>query len=185
MSACRIITIGLSVSGLALLAWWMTTIEFDDSEQVAREQGREIEWEELIPEEARGYDIYAANSPEGQLRSQLLEPGTMPTGDEVSPELNDQQVRLPGYVVPITADGPGTVQQFLLVPYMGACMHLPPPPPNQIVYVELREPFELRSLWEPFWVDGIMRVESQHLGIASAAYSIKEAEMVSYFTKEG
>lgn len=180
----RIVISILALSGLAVLTWWGSSRWSGESEPAEVVQAREIEWEELIPEDARGYDMYASTI-QGQLQSQVVNPGPQPTGTEVVEELNNQQVRLPGYVVPLTGDGPGTVEEFLLVPYMGACIHLPPPPPNQIVYVELSEPFELQSMWEPFWINGTMRVESQHLGIASAAYTIKGATMDSYFTEEG
>lgn len=53
----------------------------------------------------------------------------------VRPELDGQRVRLRGYVVPLGVGWGGT-DEFLLVPYYGACIHSPPPPPNQIVHVK-------------------------------------------------
>ncbi|WP_067064198.1 DUF3299 domain-containing protein [Roseateles chitosanitabidus] len=53
----------------------------------------------------------------------------------VRPDLDGQRVRLRGYVVPL-AVGWGGTDEFLLVPYYGACIHSPPPPPNQIVHVK-------------------------------------------------
>ena len=50
--------------------------------------------------------------------------------------LNGQHVKIPGFVVPLDASGE-TVKEILLVPYFGACVHVPPPPSNQIVHVTL------------------------------------------------
>ena len=37
---------------------------------------------------------------------------------------------------PLEEDSEGPVLEFFLVPYVGACIQVPPPPPNQIVYVK-------------------------------------------------
>ena len=71
-------------------------------------------------------------------------------------ELDGQYVKLPGYIVPLESDAGGLLNEFLLVPYFGACIHVPPPPPNQIVYVKLKKPFNLKSMADPYWVTGRM-----------------------------
>jgi len=53
-------------------------------------------------------------------------------------ELNGQKVSIPGYLLPLEITG-SSVTEFLLVPYFGACIHAPPPPPNQIVHVTYNE----------------------------------------------
>ena len=53
----------------------------------------------------------------------------------------------------------GGVSEFLLVPYVGACIHSPPPPPNQMVFVTLREEYDVKSLYDPVWITGQIRVE--------------------------
>jgi hypothetical protein len=68
-------------------------------------------------------------------------------------ELDGRVIRLAGYVLPL--DFKGTlVRSFLLVPYIGACIHVPPPPPNQIVHVQLKQGFESKELFAPVWVTG-------------------------------
>ncbi len=74
-------------------------------------------------------------------------------------ELNDKPVRIPGYVLPLEFDGE-KVTEFFLVPYVGACIHTPPPPPNQIVHVETEEGYVTDGgLYTPVWVSGTMRSE--------------------------
>ena len=76
-------------------------------------------------------------------------------------ELNGQRVRMPGYLLPLEVEG-NRVTEFFLVPYVGACVHVPPPPPNQLVHVKLagNEGYESRELFEPVWVTGILSTTS-------------------------
>ena len=74
-----------------------------------------------------------------------------------NPELDGKPIRMPGYALPLEHDGKN-VTEFLLVPWVGACIHTPPPPPNQIVYVTLKEGFEVKSRFEPVWVNGEMSI---------------------------
>lgn len=74
-------------------------------------------------------------------------------GDALNALLDGQTVRLPGYVLPLEITGK-KVTEFLLVPWVGACIHTPPPPPNQIVHVKADAPFEVTSLFAPVWVTG-------------------------------
>ena len=69
------------------------------------------------------------------------------------PGLDGRVVKLPGYVLPLDFDGT-LVKSFLLVPYVGACIHVPPPPPNQIVFVQPKDGFKSPELFAPVWVTG-------------------------------
>lgn len=73
--------------------------------------------------------------------------------------LDGQSIRLPGYVLPLEFEGTN-VTEFLLVPYVGACIHVPPPPPNQIVYVTVSEAFESEGLFAPVWVTGTLSTDA-------------------------
>ncbi len=72
--------------------------------------------------------------------------------------LNGKRIRVPGFIVPLD-DFQDVVKEFLLVPYFGACVHLPPPPPNQIVYVRMRGGRQKVSLFEPVWIEGVLMVK--------------------------
>jgi hypothetical protein len=71
--------------------------------------------------------------------------------------LHGKTIRMPGYALALEYDGK-QVKEFLLVPWVGACIHTPPPPPNQIVYVEASESFDVRSRYEPVWIEGTIYV---------------------------
>jgi hypothetical protein len=76
-------------------------------------------------------------------------------GGAVNPLLNGQIVRLPGYLLPLEFSGK-QVSEFLLVPWVGACIHTPPPPPNQIVHVKPEKPVDIAGMFAPVWVTGQM-----------------------------
>ena len=73
-------------------------------------------------------------------------------------DMEGRLVRLAGYVLPLEFSGSG-VNEFLLVPYIGACIHVPPPPPNQIVYVRLNQTMNVDDSYIPVWVTGKMTIK--------------------------
>ena len=74
-------------------------------------------------------------------------------GQALNAALDGQVVRLPGYLLPLEFSGK-MVTEFLLVPWVGACIHTPPPPPNQILHVKTDKPFEMAGVFMPVWVTG-------------------------------
>ena len=73
--------------------------------------------------------------------------------NQANSALDGQTIRLPGYLLPLEFSGK-RVTEFLLVPWVGACIHTPPPPPNQIVYVKTSKPFDMAGVFQPIWVTG-------------------------------
>jgi hypothetical protein len=71
----------------------------------------------------------------------------------VNPAVDGKLVRIPGYVLPLEFSGT-KVTEFLLVPWVGACVHTPPPEPNQIVYVKPDKAFDIRRMFDAVWVTG-------------------------------
>ena len=74
-------------------------------------------------------------------------------------DLDGKMVKIPGFTVPLE-DWASTATEFLLVPYVGACVHTPPPPPNQLVYIEMDEGKRAKmDGWNPVWVEGVLKIE--------------------------
>lgn len=94
------------------------------------------------------------------------------TSTRVMDNMDGQLIRLPGFIVPIDFNEQGEVVQFLLVPYFGACLHLPPPPPNQIILVNYPEGLTPNSLYDPYWLEGELKVELFESELANAAYKM-------------
>ncbi|MGS2722556.1 DUF3299 domain-containing protein [Porticoccus sp. GXU_MW_L64] len=99
---------------------------------------------------------------------------------KIRPELDGQLIRVPGFMVPIELDGPKNVTEFFLVPYFGACIHEPPPPPNQIIHVKHPQGFHLDDLFTPVWVAGTAHTTNLSKSGVNSAYSMSEAQISLY-----
>lgn len=84
---------------------------------------------------------------------------------------NGRRVQIGGYVVPLDFDAT-SVKEFLLVPFVGACIHVPPPPANQIIYVKAEKPFEVKGQFDPVYVTGKLSTEYASTGLAEAGYTL-------------
>jgi len=74
-------------------------------------------------------------------------------------DLEGKMVKVPGFTVPLE-DWASSATEFLLVPYVGACIHTPPPPPNQLVYIKMDEGKQAKmDGWNPVWVEGVLKIE--------------------------
>ena len=152
-----------------LAAFWCSVAQAGDYQT--------IEWTELIPEQ----DLQALMAPpetleqvpEGDLADQISSELQLRLQDNkaltpyeqalvstrIRPEFDQRHVRIPGFVVPLQYDEQQRVSEFLLVPFFGACVHYPPPPPNQIIYVTAKAGFQLETLMDAFWVEGKMSTQ--------------------------
>lgn len=88
-------------------------------------------------------------------------------------------VDLDGYVVPLGTNDAGLVDELLFVPFYGACIHVPPPPPNQIIHVTLATPIALGDLWDPYRLAGRLQVKRFDADIASASYDAAAATLTA------
>jgi hypothetical protein len=101
--------------------------------------------------------------------------------------LDGKQVRIAGYLLPTEFAG-NRVTEFLLVPTQGACIHTPPPPPNQLIHVLWEPGFENRDLYDPVWVSGristgiVEEAVSYRDGSTNveAGYSVTATRVVAY-----
>ena len=105
----------------------------------------------------------------------------------VVPELDGQFVRMPGYALPLEMNG-SAVSELLLVPFVGACIHVPPPPPNQMAFVKLAKPFVVSDVFAPVWITGRMTVKSNVSSVfisdgkapVESGYLVENATIESY-----
>lgn len=171
----------------ALLLLPLALVHAADSKDMSKY--RTMEWTELMPAE----DLDALLNPpeyimevedgsmEDQISSELQSTIAAASDDRyqqalvstrVVPELNGQAVRIPGFVVPLEFDDNQVITQFFLVPYFGACLHVPPPPPNQIIFVNSPDGLELEALYTPFWISGILKTSMTENDMATSAYAL-------------
>ncbi|MFB2831121.1 DUF3299 domain-containing protein [Aeromonas jandaei] len=139
---------------------------------MAADDYKTIDWDVLIPQGEKTQPPPAINH-DGNFASV-----PQPVGG-VNKKLDQQNVRLPGFVVPLEGDAK-KITAFLLVPYFGACIHVPPPPTNQVVYVSYPKGAPVDDLWDAIWVKGKMRTVSSSHEMATASYAMDAVEVSVY-----
>ncbi len=147
----------------------------------------EIDWDALMPEDFR---------PEQLLMKYMDQIAALPDDDDpralelygiMQAELNNapinkalagKSVKLPGFIAPLE-NVDGKVSEFLLVPYFGACIHVPPPPVNQTVLVKTLadSAIDAEDWMEPVWVLGKIQAEGESTDIGNAGYRIMDARV--------
>jgi hypothetical protein len=137
----------------------------------------EITWDDLIPPGVPYSEILA----EGEMdaRNDIWRPIFDANATKLNPVLDGAYIKMPGYIIPIDLSTKG-LTSFVLVPYVGACLHTPPPPPNQLVFVTTQTPWPSEALWDAVWVTGLMKHEIQSTEVADTGYVLKADQMEVY-----
>jgi hypothetical protein len=137
----------------------------------------EITWDDLIPPGVPYSEIVAAG--EMDETNDIWQPIFDENATKLNPVLDGAYIKMPGYIIPIDQSTDG-VTSFVLVPYVGACLHTPPPPANQLVFVTTNKPWPSDNLWDAVWVTGQMQHELQSTEVAETGYLLKAEEMETY-----
>lgn len=139
-------------------------------------EAKEIEWLDLMPEDEASVWMDASNQID---HTGLSDPDAFQSFRTVG-ALDGQSVKIPGFVVPIETDGEGNLKEFFLVPYFGACIHVPPPPANQIIYGRLKDPIPMVNIWDAFWMEGQLNIEDISNETAASAYTMDVTSLTLY-----
>lgn len=135
----------------------------------------QLDWIDLIPKSERN-QFNAQGMPitnhSGNAAKQSLQ-------GKVRQELSGSMVKIPGFVIPLEGDA-NTVTEFLLVPYFGACIHVPPPPPNQIIYVKFPRGAPIQQLWDVIYVVGRLKTVSMSHDLAETGYMLEGTSIEEY-----
>ncbi|TMO46450.1 DUF3299 domain-containing protein [Pseudoalteromonas ruthenica] len=158
---------------------------------------KEVEWIELMPKD----DLDALLNPpeylneitDGSEQDTLDALGNIEATDKqakryqsaleskaVIESFDGENIRLPGFVVPLENNEEQKIIEFFIVPYFGACLHMPPPPPNQMIFVRSAEGIELESLYDAFWFEGTVHIKTMKNEVGTAAYTLELANMTLY-----
>ena len=138
------------------------------SDQLALEQMPEIDHD--------SHEAQGTFTDKGGLKQSEGLPAVMYSTKTVA-SMNGKHIRLGGYPVPLESDAKGRSTLFFLVPYPGACIHVPPPPPNQLVLVRYPKGLKLDDIYTPLWVTGTLKVEKVSNDLADAAYALDAAKV--------
>lgn len=147
---------------------------------------RDLTWSEMIPADAPAEVPNMKPLHDLSQMSDALAAESAPAAKQDLPNapvvqtLDGQAIRLPGYIVPLEVNEDGRTTEFLLVPYFGACIHVPPPPSNQIVHVRSEIGVKLEELYQPYWIEGAMQVKASTSELADAGYQMDAQKIYVY-----
>lgn len=156
----RIFIVVVVIAGIGMWAWFrspnFTNSSSESSEGLDLEKPIPIDWKTLRELDWRT----------GSRTNQLA-------------ELSGKIVRLPGFVVPLE-DEQQLVQEFLFVPTLQACIHVPPPPPNQMIYVVMNEGFKLDWGYRAFWLEGLLQIAEKESPYGQVSYQMEGTKIELY-----
>ncbi|PJE32137.1 hypothetical protein SAMN06297129_2064 [Pseudooceanicola antarcticus] len=148
----------------------------------ARDEVIDLEWSDLIPQGDGGMSLdrlrqlgVVEHNQHGELSSGFEQEEAA----AVTTEYNGKIVRLPGFIVPLDFDAKG-VTAFILAPFVGACIHVPPPPANQLVFVTTDRPYESKGLYDPVNVTGMFGTAATGTQLAQIGYALSADEIVPF-----
>lgn len=146
---------------------------------------RTITWDDLLP---KGWDPMAAFKGLDLNKLDDADPRAIEAmarirkaWDEapVNNAMHGAAIRIPGFLVSLDG-GPNAIREFLLVPYFGACIHVPPPPANQIIHVLPDRPVKGVRTMDPVWASGVLEVVRSETPMGKAGYVLKATSVVPY-----
>lgn len=138
-----------------------------------------MRWESLMPADyvpEPQLFIFEVGPDEALMQQAISETPVVEAFDGVA-------LTMPGYVVPLEGDEE-MITEFLLVPYFGACIHIPPPPVNQTIYVKPRYPLLMDESWDIITVAGNLQAESATSDFGAAGYSLTDAFVIPFDPEE-
>ena len=133
---------------------------------------RELDWLELMPkDEVTALMETPTVAHQGMFKAEQ-------TGSfEAMTELDGVKIKIAGYIVPVEVDSDSQMSEFFIVPYFGACIHVPPPPPNQIILAKLSKPIPVTEIYDAYWIEGTLNVETVKNDIAASAYTLTTTQV--------
>lgn len=78
----------------------------------------------------------------------------------VNSSLNNQKIVIGGYLLSLNYID-NKISEFLLASWLGACIHTPPAPRNQLIYLKTKEGIEIKSRFQAVKVEGTLTTENR------------------------
>ncbi len=195
-----------AMAGLALLAAWPLSLAGSACAADARSDYRvgdrlspsksatapeavykETPWDALVPKDwdpqqaFKGLDLRTLKDSDPRAMEALQRLRESWDNAPVEQSLRGQRIRIAGFMVPLEKKG-DEVSEFLLVPYFGACIHVPPPPANQIIHVILAKPLKGLQSMDAVWVSGALAIARSDSPWGASGYRM-QGELVTPYSK--
>ena len=166
----------------------------DNAPASLKENYKSLNWEELTPanwdpmKSIKGLDLSKLQDSDPKAIEALETAKKDWDNAPVIDSLDGVRVHVAGFVVPLDNDY-NHLKEFLLVPYFGACIHVPPPPSNQVIHVilppntnkdQLAVLKNAMVLQLPLEVKGIMQTKPSFTKMAVSSYTIHSEILQRY-----
>ena len=145
--------------------------------RVLAEEVIDLEWDDLLPVGEKSIPPVLRGLIE---HDEGLPASEQPASSGVRTDWNGRIVRLSGFIVPLDYSGSG-VTAFILVPYIGACVHVPPPPANQLVLVTTSTPYENKKMFAAVSVIGMFGTAATSTQLADIGYALSADLIEPYY----
>lgn len=149
---------------------------------------KEVAWESLIPKDwdpmapFKGMKLEKLQDDDPRAVEALWKAKKYWKNAPIDPSMDGAAIRIPGFVVSLEREGEA-LKEFLLVPYFGACIHVPPPPANQIIHVHSAKPIKDIRTMDAVWINGVLKVDHSDTMMGSAGYSMTSVKVEPYLDK--
>jgi hypothetical protein len=146
------------------------------------EKAGEIAWDDLLPKNwdplssVKGLKLDTLEDSDPRAIAAMEKLRAAWDDAPANPDIAGKAIRIPGFMVPLEY-GQETLTEFLLVPYFGACIHVPPPPANQVIHVLPGTPARMQTYMDAVWVEGVIELTSSKTGMGNASYRIRAARV--------
>lgn len=145
-----------------------------------------MDWEALIPPDweplkdfqTMDFSSMADNDPRAIRALRKLQAAWK--NAPLNPAIKQEKIEISGFIIPLDSSSPDSIEELLLVPYFGACIHVPPPPSNQIIHVVLDKPLKGFQMMDPVTVRGELTPSRQDTPYGSSGYRLSARELSAY-----
>lgn len=151
----------------------------------AKSAYREVIWDDLMPKdwdpmaEFKSLDFNKMKDSDPRAQQALANLREAWAKSPVEPSMDGARIRIPGFIVALE-NTHNQLTEFLLVPYFGACIHVPPPPANQIIHVFPAKPLKKLKSMDAVWVSGVIKTLPSDTSMGSASYRMQADEVTAY-----
>ena len=161
---------------------------------VNRADYRTLNWDEMLPADwdpmkpLKGLDLAKLQDSDPRASEALQKAREEWNKAPVVEKLNGTKVNVAGFVVPLDIDL-DHVREFLVVPYFGACIHVPPPPSNQVIHViapanlsKAQQAMLKKALtvMDPVEVNGVIQTEPTFTNMGASGYRMTADSVEAY-----
>lgn len=155
------------------------------AKSAAPAKAREITWDDLLPpgwnpmKEIEKLKLDKLSDSDPRAIEAIDKLKAMWNDAPPNPDIAGKPIRIAGFMVPLEY-GKKEVKEFLLVPYFGACIHVPPPPANQIIQVFAEKPVKTEGYMDAVWIEGTLELAATKTDMGDSGYRMRAAKVSPY-----